>query len=102
MGDETAPARTDGKSMALLPPKPVTVVIVTGIFGQCIGDYLLPFSDGRYFDGCKPETSGYEYLHRLGYDDIKVIVTPGRSSAGRATGRNGNVHFPLNDGGSHE
>lgn len=75
-----------GLPVALLPPKPLSVVIITGIFGECIGDYLLPFSDGRYFDGYSPLNDGYAYLRALGYEDIQVIVTPGRSSAA-ANGR---------------
>jgi hypothetical protein len=77
MDDEGSAA---GQPVALGPPKPVKVVIVTGIFGECIGDYLLPFSDGRYFDRYSPQKDGYTYLRALGYDDIDVIVTQGRSS----------------------
>ena len=74
---ESAHAR---RPIPLGPPKLMKVVIVTGIFGECIADHLLPFSDGRYFEGYRPETDGYSYLRRLGYDDLEVIVTPGRSS----------------------
>jgi hypothetical protein len=44
----------------------IKVVIVPGIFGECIADYLLPFSDGRYFEGYQPKISGYDYLKNLG------------------------------------
>jgi len=71
---------TEGRPIPLGPPKPLKVVIVTGIFGECIADYLLPFSDGRYFEGYQRATHGYGYMHTLGYDDVEVIVTPGRSS----------------------
>lgn len=74
---ESAPAR---RPILLGPPNSMKVVIVTGIFGECISDHLLPFSDGRYFEGYRPETDGYSYMQRLGYDDLEVIVTPGRSS----------------------
>lgn len=69
-------------STSITPNEPgsMKVVIVTGIFGECIADYLLPFSDGRYFEHYRPQTHGYEYLRALGYDDVEVIVTPGRSS----------------------
>jgi hypothetical protein len=74
---ESALAR---RPIQLGSPNLMKVVIVTGIFGECISDYLLPFSDGRYFEGYRPEIDGYAYLRRLGYDDLEVIVTPGRSS----------------------
>lgn len=63
----------------------IKVVIVTGLFGECIADYLLPFSDGRYFEGYQPQRSGYDYLKNLGYE-VEVIVTRGRASTG-ANGR---------------
>ena len=59
--------------------KLVKVVIVTGLLGECIADYLLPFSDGRYFEGYQPQTSGFDYLRNLGYE-VDVIVTGGRAS----------------------
>ncbi len=68
------------RPIPLGPPNLMKVVIVTGIFGECISDHLLPFSDGLYYEGYRPETDGYSYLRRLGYDDLEVIVTPGRSS----------------------
>jgi hypothetical protein len=74
------------RPLLLGPTNLMKVVIVTGIFGECISDHLLPFSDGRYFEGYRPETDGYSYLRRLGYDDVEVIVTPGRSSTA-ANGR---------------
>lgn len=74
------------RPIPLGPPKLMKVVIVTGIFGECISEHLLPFSDGLYFEGYRPETDGYAYLRRLGYDDLEVIVTPGRSST-TANGR---------------
>ncbi len=57
----------------------IKVVIVTGLFGECIADYLLPFSDGRYFEGYQPQRSGFDYLKNLGYE-VEVIVTGGRAS----------------------
>jgi hypothetical protein len=57
----------------------IKVVIVTGIFGECIADYLLPFSDGKYFEGYQPPRDGYDYLKKLGYE-VEVIVTKGRAS----------------------
>lgn len=78
--------RPDAQAMALERPKAMKVVIITGIFGECISDYLLPFSDGRYFEGYRSQTDGYDYLHSLGFDDVEIIVTPGRTSAG-ANGR---------------
>lgn len=74
------------RPIPLGPPNVMKVVIVTGIFGECISDHLLPFSDGLYFEGYRPETDGYSYLSRLGYNDLEVIVTPGRSSTA-ANGR---------------
>lgn len=74
------------RPIQLGPPNLMKVVIVTGIFGECISEHLLPFSDGRYFEGYRPDTDGYSYLRRLGYDDLEVIVTPGRSST-TANGR---------------
>lgn len=85
--DFAEPESALARSPILLgPPKPMKVVIVTGIFGECISDHLLPFSDGRYFEGYRPQTDGYSYMRRLGYDDLEVIVTPGRSSTA-ANGR---------------
>lgn len=85
--DFAEPESTSARGPILLgPPNPMKVVIVTGIFGECISDHLLPFSDGDYYEGYRPETDGYSYLHRLGYDDLEVIVTPGRSSTA-ANGR---------------
>jgi hypothetical protein len=65
--------------------KTIQVVIVPGIFGECIADYLLPFSDGRYFEGYQPKISGYDYLKNLGYK-VEVIETKGRASSA-ANGR---------------
>ena len=79
------------KSTATVPFIPnaehklIKVVIVTGLFGECIADYLLPFSDGRYFEGYQPQRSGFDYLKKLGYE-VDVIVTGGRASAA-ANGR---------------
>lgn len=60
--------------------KMIKVVLITGIFGECIADYLLPFSDGQYIEGNRPEISGYDYLKKLGYE-VEVIVTRGRASS---------------------
>lgn len=63
----------------------IKIVIVPGLFGECIADYLLPFSDGRYFEGYQPKIYGYDYLKNLGYD-VEVILTKGRASTA-ANGR---------------
>jgi len=60
--------------------RPAKILIVPGIFGECVSDQLTPFSDGAVgADGRKTEHP-YAYVENLGYR-VDVVKVRGRASS---------------------
>lgn len=62
-------------------PGGVSVLIVPGIFGDCVADQSLPFSDGVARTKAANIEKGYAYLASFGLHRIQAISVRGRASS---------------------
>lgn len=63
------------------PLQGVSVLVVSGIFGDCVSDQSLPFSDGVTRTSTENLTEGYAYLAPLGLHRIRAVRVRGRVSS---------------------
>jgi hypothetical protein len=63
------------------PLEGVSVLMVSGIFGDCVADQSLPFSDGVARTSARNLTEGYAYLAPLGLHRIRAVRVQGRVSS---------------------
>lgn len=59
----------------------VSVLVVSGIFGDCVGDQSLPFSDGVARTAATNLKEGYAYLANSGLQRVRAINVRGRVSS---------------------
>jgi hypothetical protein len=59
----------------------VSVLVVSGIFGDCVSDQSLPFSDGVARTTATNLTEGYAYLATSGLRRVRAINVRGRASS---------------------
>lgn len=57
------------------------VLIVPGLFGDCLGPYSIPFGDGAPRPGPVDEGAAYSRFADLGFAWIRKVPLPGRSSS---------------------
>jgi hypothetical protein len=60
--------------------RPASVLIVPGIFGECVSAQVTPFSDGLAGEDGRKTAHPYAYLENLGYR-VDVVPTRGRASS---------------------
>ncbi|MFW9081964.1 hypothetical protein ACOI9X_22230 [Pseudomonas sp. P2757] len=69
------------------PPAPssplhdVSILVIPGIFGDCVADQALPFSDGVVRTPAKSFTEGYAYLTLSGFTRVQAVNVHGRASS---------------------
>lgn len=69
-------------SSNLAPPlRGVSVLVVSGIFGDCVADQSLPFSDGVARTTSTNLKEGYAYLAPSGLQHVRAISVRGRASS---------------------
>ncbi|MCU7282697.1 hypothetical protein OC926_22870, partial [Pseudomonas peradeniyensis] len=59
----------------------VSVLVIPGIFGDCVADQSLPFSDGTTRTPVRNLTEGYTYLASLGLRRVRAVAVGGRVSS---------------------
>lgn len=59
---------------------PTKILIVPGIFGECVSGQVTPFSDGLADENGHKTSHPYAYLEKLGYE-VDVIPVRGRASS---------------------
>lgn len=57
------------------------VLIVPGLFGDCLGPYSIPFGDGVPRPGPVDDGAAYSRFADLGFASIRKVPLPGRSSS---------------------
>ena len=57
------------------------VLIVPGLFGDCLGPYSIPFGDGVPRPGPADDGAAYARFADLGFASIRKVPLPGRSSS---------------------
>lgn len=75
---QTAPALTYHSALLL---QGVSVLVVSGIFGDCVAGQSLPFSDGVARTTATNLTEGYAYLAPSGLQRVRAINVRGRASS---------------------
>lgn len=70
---DSAPAKIEHRT-------PAKILIVPGIFGECVFEQVTPFSDGLADENGKKTPHPYAYLEKLGYE-VEVIPVRGRASS---------------------
>lgn len=63
------------------PLRGVSVLVVPGIFGDCVADQSLPFSDGVTRTATANLKEGYAYLAPSGLQHVRAINVRGRASS---------------------
>ncbi len=63
------------------PLRGVSVLVVSGIFGDCVADQSLPFSDGVTRTAATNLTEGYAYLAPSGLQRVRAVNVRGRASS---------------------
>lgn len=63
------------------------VLIVPGLFGDCVGDQSLPFGDGVVRDPDRNLTQAYAQYRDLGLRTIRAVPLRGRASSAHNAGR---------------
>lgn len=58
-----------------------SVIIVPGLFGDCLGAYAMPFGDGIEHPAGSPANAAYQRYADLGLRDLQMAVLPGRASS---------------------
>lgn len=58
-----------------------SVILVPGLFGDCLGPYAMPFGDGVEYPAGSPESAAYARFGDLGLHGMRMAVLPGRASS---------------------
>ena len=58
-----------------------SVIIVPGLFGDCLGAYAMPFGDGVEHPAGSPANAAYQRYADLGLRDLHMAALPGRASS---------------------
>lgn len=62
-------------------PSGISVLVVPGIFGDCVANQSLPFSDGITRNAATNLTAGYAYLKAFGFPRVRAIDVRGRAAS---------------------
>jgi hypothetical protein len=62
------------------------VLVVPGLFGDCLGPYAIPFGDGVAYPEGSPPDAAYSRFASLGLQGLHMATLPGRASSA-ANGR---------------
>jgi hypothetical protein len=73
----TAPSRAAFAAHA----RATAVILVPGLFGDCLGPYAVPFGDGVEHPEGSPDSAAYARFDDLGLYAMRMAVLPGRASS---------------------
>lgn len=59
----------------------VSVLLVPGLFGDCLGAHSMPFADGLDHPPDERATAGYRRYADLGLQSLRLVEVPGRASS---------------------
>jgi hypothetical protein len=78
----TAPDAVEsaGRRFAMRAPSTV-VLVVPGLFGDCVAAQSVPFGDGRLRTPHRSLTEAYAQYADLGLKEVRLVPLPGRASA---------------------
>lgn len=80
-GEAAASAQSSTRAAFTAHAGETSVILVPGLFGDCLGVYAMPFGDGIEYPRGSPANAAYQRYADLGLRDIHMAVLPGRASS---------------------